>query len=416
MADNFGGYEIVTITSFRLTSISAGKTIDLRRVLGGFEYYNSIFDPTAYVIAVINDTAGGLYDLPLTGDEIVEIEFNTNDRKAINKIFHVHHIGEINYTQNGSITNFELHMTSLDQINATAAQIQRGFKGILSDLVKSTLLDNAKTSLPIDVEPTKGIEQIIVPNWNAWETIEFCRQRSVSQKYNTPFYFFEDNTGYNFCSLEYLIDKKKQSNTIVQVTAYPFQPGSGDKGNPTIDSSQYRNATNFKILSKAKMGNMIVNGGIHNETVQFDFWAKKTISKKLKFTELSGEIKIPLDDTYNRQFGKMMEAIANTSSTIQYVVPHDSTNATAFSDNVNIRQMVNRHFGDIKVGFTLYGDSQMQAGDLIYLTMPRTVDQDGADSQLTGNFIVANLKHSVKNNAMFTHIEAHRFGFASSAI
>lgn len=415
MSDVFQGHSFVNINKLQLTSLSTNRTIDLRRLFTNMSVVGSIFAPTYSGTIHIDDHTGLIYDMPLVGEEILEMELVTPNHEPFEKTMHVHRPENINHAPNGTTIGFDLRFVSSDQVRAIAQSPSQAANQTIDQIVRGILTNNVQTGLDFSLEQTRGIERLVIPNgWNCWQTIEFLRQRAVSPRYDSPFVFFEDRTKFNFVSIEWMVQLKKTQKDPVNITAIPFNPGAGEgDSKATVLASQYRNAENFHILEKSDTASMINNGGMNSQTSVLSLIDKTFISTNHSYRDLQTNVKQSLGANYNPTQSDMWSGVLpNTNPVVQYVIPVDATNRTEFATNASRRQMFARHFGNIKVAFMIYGDSSMEPGDLINITAPRPADRPQYDPQLDGIYVVAQMQHNVSDQQMMTIVEAHKYGFA----
>lgn len=410
-ANKFGGFSRVSIENIRLTSITSKKSADITRLVKRIDIQQSILDPTMVGTMVIEDPTGIVYDLPLIGEEILSVSLKSEISGAeLQKDFFIHKPSDIQRNPSQQTQVFTLHFVSLDHIKAISTIIEQGFNLLLSDIVENILTSKLGSTNNI-IEPTRGTETLIIPGWNILDSIEFLRQRAVSSTYDSPYFFFETLDGFNFVSLEYMIEKQKDSNNIINVTAQSFNMGAGEDANKTtIDISQYRNAENFHIIKKTDTAALVNSGGISSRTRVYNVLEKQMYNVDVDYQQFATDVvKKPLDKTYNPHHSNFLKGITPTPTT-RFTVPFDKTNPSAFANNVGYKQMFNKHLGDNLVSFTLFGDASIKAGSLINIEIPRVSSRPETDEQLSGLYIVSKLNHAISDDQMFTQIEANKFG------
>lgn len=409
----FEGHSYVQINEIRINSLVSNKTIDITRLVDKLNIYESLFDPTIIGEIHLTDPTGLLYDLPLLGEEFLFISFNSPKAKPFEKTFWVHKVPHVERDSSMQKHHLTLSFSSIEQLRGITTMIDRGFRGTLSNAVKDIFDRDLKTSKKLVVEQTKGVETIIIPTWNIFDTIEFIRHRAVSDKYHSPYVFFEDHDAFNFMSIEYLIDIKRSANNIVKFTSVPFSPEAGENSaKSTLLSNQYRNVENFHITKKSDTASLINSGGLSSRTQIFDLFEKKMKNVDMDYKEFANNVvKRPIDDKYNSQHSDMLAGMIDVPI-IRYTIGYDKYNPSAYHENFNKRTMFAKQLNDISVSFICYGDSELNVGDVIYIQIPRVSQAPNDDSQLTGNYIISRLQHTIDDTNLFTTVEANRLGHA----
>lgn len=416
MTDKFRGFDAVDIKTLRLVSLTSKRSVDIRQVVRNIAIYSTIFAPTTHGEIELYDGSGQVQNLPLIGEELLEIEFETPGREPFSRLFHVSKPESARFNENGTHYEVVLKFVSLDEFPAATANIQQGYKETIGEIARGVLQTWVGTKVDLDIEDTKGIEQLVIPGWNGWETMEFLRERAVSQKYFSPFVFFEDQQGYHFCSYEYLIEKRESKADELVFTSDPYLPESGEKSvnYNTVLSRQYRNVSNLEILEKADSIGMALNGGVHTRTIVFDMFEKNIRNVDVKHSEASSIVKKALGRKFNPTHSD--DFLQAKNPTRRYMIPLDSFNAAAIAEQYSQKQLFTALLNETVIAFNTHGDSELQPGDVIKFQMPATVASEKPDEQLSGKYIIGSLRHGIVGNQMWTTVEAYRYGFEEKII
>lgn len=416
MSDQFKGHTYVDIKTLKLVSLNSQRSIDLKNIVASFEVFGSIFAPTMVGALTLNDGSALLQELPIVGEELLEVEFETPNRKPFQKLMYVYFPENMEFNPNGSHISITLHFASVDDFPGKIAYVNKGYKDNISKIVEG-VLKFTKTSSPLNLEQTKGIELINIPGWNVWKSVEFLRARAISTRYNSPYLFFEDNEGYNFCSYEYLIEQRKKNadNLLFTSNSYLPEAGSSSVGNATVLRRQYRNVDNLQIESKPNTFKQILEGGASSRTVVFDILNKSIKNIDTKYDDAKSIVKEPLGKQFNPSHdSKTMKPIDNIP-TRTFLMPTDSTNPAAVVDQYGKKNMYISMLQENKISFNTSGDSELQPGDVIKFVMPATSNYKEPDKQLTGNYLIGQLRHGISDTQMFTTVTAYKLGTEQNA-
>lgn len=386
--------------------------MDIRRILASIDVFMSIYDATCTAIVKINDTSGIVYDFPICGQEVIALELESPNLKPLKKTFYVQSVSDIVQKPNNTTTDITLHLVSIDHMFGLGKLVEHGLKDTVSNMVSNVLKTVLNTDQSTNIEPSKGIEMFSPTGCNVWETIATLKQRAVSVRYNSPYLFFEDGVGYNFLSVEYLIEQKKKNNDIVKISAIPYTTSYTEDGSkPSLSLNQYRNVENFRVISKTNIASEINNGAVSSKTIVLDVLNKTAKTITTDGSSFSENIREPLDKKYNHQYSNTLKDMIKTPP-VKYFMPFDSTNKSEFQELYGHRRMFTKLLNSIRVGYTMYGDTSINPGDLVYVQNPRTIHDESVDKQLTGNYIVSHIRHTIIDGGMMTNVEAVRFGTA----
>lgn len=413
---SFEGFTHVDVKMATLLSIPQEKSVPLKSMLTKLEIYGTVFDPTMVAVFYLNDVSGILQRLPMIGEEVIELEIETPGNAPLEKVFFVHKVSEIGFDPNGSSASIRIDAVALEQVRATSCNVDLGVRGLISDSVKSILKDYVKLEddIKLNVEDTQGVESYVLPGWNAWESIAFLKRRAVSPRFFSPYLFFEDTQGFNFISVEGLIEQKKRDKPPETYTAAPFQvevaanPEAG-----TIRPEQKRNVENLRIVNKASTIEQVNTGGMRNTIQAFNLLRKEVVETQTSYEDLQNNVRAPLDDSFKPiHSGRLKDIIGN--GTRRILVPSDNGNVASRTENFGRREMFIRQISDLEIGFDMYGNSSLDPGDVIRLEAPMTTGMQEEDSQLSGNYIITSFCHHISAGNMMTAVEAFRFGVGAS--
>jgi hypothetical protein len=412
MADQgFSGWTAIKINNALITSVASKKVVDITSIIGKIEIFKSMFRPTVTGIITLADGSGLIQSLPVVGEESLILELETPNRTKYNNIFYVYKVEDQDYDENGTHINYSLRFTSVDHYNAIINTVDQGYHQNISDIANGVLTSAIKTKNKIDIEPTNSIEKIIIPHWNCWKTMDFLRQRAVSQTYKSPYVFYEDKDGYHFASVEYMIKKNQSQANAYIYTADSYLPGAGDNGPQSVFlASQQFNAYDLRIAQKTSTAELINSGGISSQPLVIDVLDKSANTYIAKYNDATTNIKQPLGKTFNPNHS---QAFANADPIQQYMMPYDSTNKSYMANNHSFRRMFATMINETKIVFNTPGDTSLDAGMIFQFNVPARYSNQKYDQELTGQYMIGTLKHGIFSGQMVTTIEAFRFGAAS---
>jgi len=391
--DLFQGYDKVELVKLTLISLASNKAVDIKAVATNIDIFSSIFSPTTTGIIDITDASGSVYNLTLVGEEGVEMEFKTPGRASFKRTFHAFRIEEQEYSTNGSCIKFRIHLASVDHYPAVVTSLNKGFKGLVSDMMKSLLTTDLQTPRSLNIETTKGLDSFIIPNWNILEIIEFMRQRANSEKYVTPFLFFEDQSGYNFVSYEKLVEQRLENAKNLVFTFENLTPDAGEENQTTVPYRQYRNAVECTVVERPNAIKKVIGGGMSSTMTLIDLNNKTETTEIVDYTLLKNKIKQKLNDSdiisHSDNFVKKYPKATTNFITVVGDTDH-------IQKSLTIKKTFINKFKDICLRMVVNGDSELQPGDVIYYQGPSRSFNESKDIQLSGNYIIGDMKHNIQ--------------------
>jgi len=228
------------ITLFKIYSNVNGNSSDVRGGVVNLSYFESVLENTIRVSATIIDTGSEngnvLQLLELSGFEKVELEFNDNQtsenklRFTGNNSLYISKIRNIySHTQK---TAFTIDLVSKEFLlnEQESSLVYKRYDGEISSSVKKIMQDYLKTSKSIFTDTTVNTYNFIgdakKPMRLCTEMARFCIPDGVpgAKGKVAGYLFFETYDGYNFKSIDKLLDDSKN------------QPQLGGKKMPKLTS------------------------------------------------------------------------------------------------------------------------------------------------------------------------------------
>lgn len=419
----------ITLANYR-----KDKTIDLRPFITDITIYENIFNPTLHGVMTVIDSVGFLsgYAFSIVGEEYLNIKYEIPDNAIPKKSldFFVHKISPVFNAENYKHKRYLIYFCSIEHIEDAANTIQKAYSKPISDIVKDVVKTFLRSKKTVEVEETRGVQNLIIPALDPFDAIEFLRQRSIAkEKYTSASYlFFETTEGFKFCDIEYLIEKgrekikKNAEKYTYYVTQSDLQRSSGSNDSGDDSDPRNYNKIEFKTLfsfiqnhrvdtiEKMKMGmysSAVQVLDVINLTVsqrRFGYDPTKTIAMG-KFSENSNDF--DTDMAFNRTgFMRWWYKVKDSTVPEQYadqIAPNSASYMTRLGQNMFTAKCL--------------GDPSLLAGDLITVPkMPafRTPDGHGNDDKyLAGEFLVIGFVHKFGQESYVCDVELYRNGYAA---
>lgn len=408
----------ITITKMVLSNFDRTKSYDVSSSYANLRFIASIFQPTIRGEISLADSYQLIEEMPMLGEEWLDIEYQSITGDLVTLNLFVYRTSNDEMTSSNNTKTYKLHFVERDQLFAISHTIERSYNAQYSDIAIDILKNVIKSDNDLNIEPSRGIQQIIVPFLNAWETMEFIRQRSFSRNFKSPFVFFQDFKGYNFCSIEFLIAQRKGNadNKLFYYEFFSPDAGSVQEQYKTRLPKHFKNITNLQVLKKNDSTETINQGGYQAHTLVHDIITKeiKTVSNtnlqsfSSKVEPLGNNIK-PLHST---KFLKLMQ----DKGSYQYVIPYDSSTSPTHMDELLLnKQFFNTLMKQIHIKFDAPLDSSINPGDIIAVKIPSSAHSDkGSDNeQLSGKYFVGAVSITIQDNRGFMQLDCYKHGFES---
>lgn len=367
----------------------AGKKVSTGFISGSI--YESIFMPCVVGEFNMRDNDDALFGgLNLSGGEPLNITFQTPGGNKITYKFLIHKPQNLQPSAQYKSRTMTLVCTSEEAFYAaggvdTYGYIQKSYKGkTISSNVQDVLKSYLKTGKRINVEESKGIQDIIANNEKAWEFIDRIRRRAVSSKNQSSSYvFFENQDGFNFVTLESLFKGSSVKSFVQDATV-------GSDMTKLTDN----NIFGYELPQIFSAMDRIDKGTMKSRFSYFNFETNEYIQKSVDFPDKddkSGGSGSWNTRAFTSKFGKY----PGRKSNIPYDnrlpitnIPESTPNQLAYTGNMM------QNFIKLRVP----GDTKLKAGDLIEAKIQQQnslTANPKQDTDISGNMVIASLRHMI---------------------
>ena len=431
---------------FIIESSDGSRNVDISAGVIAFTYFENIFSPTITARAIVVNTGNTVKGedgrmqtvfngLPIRGGErlLIKIAGNSNINKGLDfsdrpsRYFHV-----------GSVTNvlidegtetFTLNLVSRETITNETVRVGKKFPTSqkISDSVKNILKDYIKTDKNIEVDPTQNPYGFIGNMKKPFSIITWLASKSVpgkgsSKDSSAGFLFYETKEGFNFRSIDNLIDEKPFRKN------YIFTPGvvnSEDK-NRDFKILRYAINRNQDLIAKLERGAFSSQRYYINPV---SFKPSISVFKSSDYLKKSGmsklgskQIDLPrVDDKSDKTLGELPTRIFVSMldiGTVEEEATEEGWNTpskrNADPEKINAQSMMryNQLFTQV-LEITIPLNSSLNAGNLIRCEFPQTSDtkRKEPDPETSGLYMIKELAHYFDGKGSYSKLKLVRDSF-----
>ena len=431
---------------FIIESADGSRNVDISAGVIAFTYFENIFSPTITARAIVVNTGNTVKGedgrmqtvfngLPIRGGErlLIKIAGNSNINKGLDfsdrpsRYFHV-----------GSVTNvlidegtetFTLNLVSRETITNETVRVGKKFPTSqkISDSVKNILKDYIKTDKNIEVDPTQNPYGFIGNMKKPFSIITWLASKSVpgkgsSKDSSAGFLFYETKEGFNFRSIDNLIDEKPFRKN------YIFTPGvvnSEDK-NRDFKILRYAINRNQDLIAKLERGAFSSQRYYINPV---SFKPSISVFKSSDYLKKSGmsklgskQIDLPrVDDKSDKTLGELPTRIFVSMldiGTVEEEATEEGWNTpskrNADPEKINAQSMMryNQLFTQV-LEITIPLNSSLNAGNLIRCEFPQTSDtkRKEPDPETSGLYMIKELAHYFDGKGSYSKLKLVRDSF-----
>lgn len=394
---------------------STGVSIPVMNNIQSVTIHEDIYTPYVSCSIVLLDYESVVNKFPLAGEEYFHIKFQSYKGREVDFNFLLYKNHNIGATALNTMKAMELHGVTLEYALDKAKTVTQAFRGTYASIVSEvfdTYIQKDAGGLDLSYEPSRGIAKVLPCFWSPLEVIDYCRTRAIaSSATKTPFVFFRNADGYFFRSLNGLFNEMsgKPEARIVHAYAPRTVSATFDERDEVpgarVDIVDYHIDSYYNTIEK-------INWGAYNtDSYSFDILTKAfTLNKRFNLSEEGSKFQLGgAGGVYNRQ--SFVEAFRNTRCSVSYVptnIAHEidgDSSKDYYPDFVGEKNAYVNLLGEYNFRCTLYGDTDLTAGQVISISVPRAQDIDtpsakraSQDKMLSGSFLITRLEHIITMN------------------
>ena len=420
----------ITVKKILFYATRNSEPVDIREYLVSMEIIEDINSPFVYGSMHVTDTGAFASSTPITGGEIISVEYVTpylNDDESVWGVFVIDKIRSRSVEP--VLTTFIIDFMSEYGYADMTKKICRKFSGNPAKLVKGILekdLDiQYEPFLFVDGEPVQTDDEIpvIEPvtyisniNESPFEVIKKIASLTQDTKQPTNagpmtgYYFYETmRKGFEFRSYRSLLqndgdgayETPEDGNIPWDRVFYYDQNPARTDGVKDI-RAMMQQITKMEIITQFDLGSRLLSGMLAKNVHQFDVTSKSF--KKHSYNYF---------DTFESDSHKALNQhpINTTISDLNARTTHVNTFDKAYNkdsiDSGTVEEAKSRQitsvFGTNTLHIEIHGRTSLDLGEKIWIYVSNSVGADLAtgvssnDPLLTGWYIITNIKHSINS-------------------
>ncbi len=393
----------VNITLFEISNDALKARFNPLDQLVGFDIWEDMSKPTMYATFVFDDAINMLEKFPIIGEETVTVEIQTPGMSTSTRfVFRCFEVANVVKDFNGKSVQYTLRCVSEEHLNNASNLITQSYTNIISNIIPNILTTYLKTKKDFIFDETKGIQTVAIPRLNPLQTIDMFRQRAVSKEFTGSSYvFFENQSGFNFKTIEGLIKEGKKS-----IGSREFNANQNTVGTKQAVAESFRTLLDYQTVARSDTNKKAQEGAFKAVTKTFDIFTKKFESQDFDIKDVFGGFEKPGDkkqlpntDSFIEKFG--------SGEPKRFFVPKDTTRPDNFIDTmVAVRNSFSVLLNSDITRAKIHGDSGLKVGDIVRLNMPQvsgTTDRKKEDVLSSGNYLIIRLRHMVTPGTKAKH-------------
>ena len=394
MTDSYIKSGAIEIKNLSLFSLDGKRGISLIGYVTSFNIYEDITFPSIRADFIVGDSVGILAGFPIIGQERIIVEFSLPNDKFINSyVLDVNSVENIDDAKNYKKKIYKISAVSPEFKQSNKQLVNKKFNTESTNIVQNILKEYLGTSKKVYIEDkTKGIQDVLISRLRPFQAIDMIRKRSVSEKYLSSSYcFFENKRGYNFCSIEYLLDNLKEK---VGDRVFFYDTAM----NTDIKNMSTRSIVSLVNVSQTNDTKKIAQGSLHNIVKRFDIMTGEVTETVFKNSEKQNQFSY-ITDTPAGLNTSQYENVYGDTPAVTMLVPFSSDLPETFiSESIGARQAFATKMAQNIYRVNVFGDPALTVGDVITIKIPNSTGSTGPLNEnrlVSGNYLISKLRHSV---------------------
>jgi len=233
-----------------------GTSVDITSLMVDLTIYEDLFSNTMSGYVMVLDALDLISNLPLIGQELLNIEIRTPTiQNSIKKAFYIYKLHSRSTSKRSQ--TYILSFCSQELIKSANTKVSKAFSGKISDTVVSIMKDSRylDSKETLYVEPTKNSYSFIAPYWSPFETINWLTGKSLNEKGVPNYLFYETNQSFEFVSADMLMRQSPVRQFIYSdIDANTVFGANGDKDSKYSIVESVENGMTFDYLRNLSAG------------------------------------------------------------------------------------------------------------------------------------------------------------------
>lgn len=421
----------IEVRTFTLIS-GTGQVLDIEDLVLDFSVFQNIYEKYLTCELVINDSVGLINTLKgdpdngvqggFTGNEVLCVSYKSNSDELDwkNHVFSLYELTERSKIAERSEA-YIIAGISVEAISNASRSVSKAYGNgggnKISNMVLSVMTEFFDTNVmrgfyydlrsaagfrmekETTIDETTGSHRYIIPNLSVDDTINFFIDESDSDDHIPAYTFYENSRGFNYRNISNLTTQEPRETYQYAIMNNDTLVGDSETNydRTKIQSFNMLKQTNFLEniedgLYKTKTMHIDLLRKFKRETM-FDYEKHFPKFKTLQSLRIPGNIESPsITRLVTSDHGRDTDTNFQAESPLPKTLTETAGHTAAY----------NAHIFNTIMEVTIPGDSELDVGDVIYLSIPPstiTEDQEGTeDKYMSGKYLITKLRHKMLGN------------------
>ena len=424
-----GQYDLseLTILSY-LEENSQPKRLDLRGILYNFEIAEDIMNNNVAGSIIVYDMNDIRTLFPITGLEKLSLKFGTpgtgsgydfsEETGVPLQIYKLDKVTRDPTNDKGQF--YQIFFCSPEMFRSATTKISRAYKGPIEEAIFDIVRNKLKSKKPFFFEPTATNAKYVIPNLKPYDAINYLCTQALPQyhRLSAGYKFYETSQGFYFRSIASMMSyggdreiphKWSFASLIASQTDYENQPERKDIERRMSNALKYeftKPVDTLRNINEGFYANKLTVHDAFNKTIKthvFNYFESGPYRPHTHMSKDAGLLMpqstdftgVPFDeqDILSGQEDSKTMVVTETSKV------HNDYEFTPTKDTLPYITHDKAGFKNHNLSLLVFGNTQINAGDIILFTSPLLRPEGGDSPYTSGRYIVMAIKHVVNIEA-----------------
>jgi hypothetical protein len=399
-----------------LSIVASGQKVDVSGLFEEINLYDNILTPVRSGNIVIRDAINLTQLLKFDGTEfLIFIAEKTENVLPFSGLYKIYK--QTNRSHNNTNSeSYVLHFVADEFVFSNQQKINQCYDETYSNIVVSILRDYLRvplTEFKGKFDSSFGVAKFIMPNLAPLEAINLCSKRALDRNNSPNFLFFQNNDGFNFCTIPTLTKEKEKFELNFNV-----KNTSKNLGEELLGVRSYQVLKQFDFLKEVQSG---VFAGTF---IGFDLTTRQIVKRQKNFDNLIEKLQLTNPDLVleqnranvlnTRAFDSRVSLfpVFSTQSLSNHI---QNTNKTSLSnleltdEYIFERRAIFGTFLNKRIRLLMPGNFGLSSGYNVLLNFPTSGFKDNSTNDLDefqkGKYTIVSTRHIIQYNKHETVID-----------
>jgi hypothetical protein len=399
-----------------LSIVAGGEKIDVSGLFEEINLYDNILTPVRSGNIIIRDAVNLSRLLKLDGTEflifIAEKAENFLPFSGLYKIYKQTNRS----TNNSNSETYVLHFASLELVFSNQQKINQSYDSTYAEIAVSILTDYLRvpvSELKGKFDSSFGVTKFIMPNLPPLDAINLCAKRALDRNNSPNFLFFQNNDGFNFCTISTLKNEQEK-----------FELNFDVKNTTESLGDELLGVRSFQVIEQFDYLKNVQSGVFAGTFIGFDMLTRQVVKTQKNFEDLITKMQIVnpniVEDQNQGGFTNLnafdsrvsLFPIFSTQNSSNYIKRADRTslsNLELTEEYVFERRAVFGKFFNKRIRLLMPGNFGLSAGYNVILNFPTTGfkqnNTEDLDEFQKGKYTIVGARHIIKYDRHETVID-----------